>query len=112
LRQSFRTLAALAGVSEVDAKPLVKHSLPDVNEGYITRHKLLEDHFRHQQQAISRVMLGPIRHGVANSGAIRLFLGPRAARKTIEAAALVEGRAKSALLRSARERFDRVRLQE
>ncbi len=97
LRQTFRTLAAPAGVSEVDAKLLMNHSLPGVNEGYITRHKLLEDHLRHQQQAISRVMFGPIRDGIAKSGAIRLLLGPRAARKTIAAAAVAGGRAKSAL---------------
>jgi integrase len=57
LRQSYRTLATIAGVSEVDAKLLMNHSIPGVNSGYITRHKLLEDHLRHQQQAISDVML-------------------------------------------------------
>jgi site-specific recombinase XerD len=57
LRQSYRTLAAIAGVSEVDAKLLMNHAIPGVNSGYITRHKLLEDHLRHQQQAISNVIL-------------------------------------------------------
>ncbi|MGC2774196.1 MAG: integrase arm-type DNA-binding domain-containing protein [Bradyrhizobium sp.] len=53
LRQSFRTIAAAAGVSEFDAKLLMNHAIPGVNAGYITRPKLLEDHLRRQQQAIS-----------------------------------------------------------
>lgn len=53
LRQTFRTIATAAGVSEIDAKLLMNHSIPGVNAGYITRHKLLEDHLRRQQQAIS-----------------------------------------------------------
>ena len=56
LRQSYRTLATIAGVSEVDAKLLMNHAIPGVNSGYITRHKLLEDHLRGQQQAISHVI--------------------------------------------------------
>lgn len=49
-----RTLyIAIAGVSEVDAKLLMNHAIPGVNSGYITRHKLLEDHLRSRQQAIS-----------------------------------------------------------
>lgn len=31
LRQSYRTLATIAGVSEVDAKLLMNHSIPGVN---------------------------------------------------------------------------------
>jgi hypothetical protein len=42
LRQSFRTIATAAGVSEIDAKLLMNHAIPGVNAGYITRHKLLE----------------------------------------------------------------------
>ena len=57
LRQSYRTLAAIAGVSEVDAKLLMNHAIPGVNSGYITRHKLLEGHLRNQQQAISDIIL-------------------------------------------------------
>jgi hypothetical protein len=53
LRQSFRTIPTAAGVSEFDAKLLMNHAIPRVNAGYITRHKLLEDHLRSQQQAIS-----------------------------------------------------------
>lgn len=53
LRQTYRTIATPAGVSELDARMLMNHSVPGVNAGYITRHKLLENHLRAQQQAIS-----------------------------------------------------------
>jgi len=53
LRQSYRTLAQAAGVSELDIHLLMNHSLPGVNAGYITRDRLLRDHLRHQQQRIS-----------------------------------------------------------
>ncbi|MER9232899.1 hypothetical protein NKI56_12465 [Mesorhizobium sp. M0622] len=56
LRQTFRTLATAAGVSEFDARLLMNHAIPGVNAGYISRHKLLEDHLRIQQQAISATM--------------------------------------------------------
>lgn len=46
LRQTFRTLATAAGVSEFDARLLMNHAIPGVNAGYISRHKLLEDHLR------------------------------------------------------------------
>ena len=42
LRQSYRTLAQAAGVSELDVHLLMNHSLPGVNAGYITRDRLLE----------------------------------------------------------------------
>jgi hypothetical protein len=51
LRQTFRTVATAVGVSDFDAKLLMNHSIPGVNAGYITRHKLLEDHLRRPQQA-------------------------------------------------------------
>lgn len=60
LRQTYRTVGQAAGVSEVDMHLLMNHSLPNVNVGYITRHKLLTDHLRKQQQAISDLMLGSI----------------------------------------------------
>ena len=59
LRQSYRTLAQTAGVSDFDARLLMNHALPGVNAGYITRHKLLEDHLRGQQQAISKAIMAP-----------------------------------------------------
>ncbi|RJT31974.1 DUF4102 domain-containing protein [Mesorhizobium waimense] len=57
LRQTFRTIAQAAGVAELDVHLLMNHSIPGVNAGYITRNKLLSDHLRHQQEAISRRML-------------------------------------------------------
>jgi len=60
LRQSFRTIATAAGVSEFDAKLLMNHAIPGVNAGYITRHKLLEDHLRSQQQAISSAVFAAL----------------------------------------------------
>jgi integrase len=57
LRQSYRTLAQVAGVSETDAMLLMNHSLPGVNAGYITRQKRLQDHLRRQQEAISTLIM-------------------------------------------------------
>lgn len=59
LRQTYRTIGQAAGVSEVDMHLLMNHSLPNVNVGYITRHKLLLDHLRKQQQIISFTMRLP-----------------------------------------------------
>lgn len=57
LRQTFRTIAQTAGVAELDVHLLMNHSIPGVNAGYITRNKLLSDHLRQQQEAISRRMM-------------------------------------------------------
>jgi integrase len=57
LRQSYRTLAQAAGISELDIHLLMNHSLPGVNAGYITRDRLLRDHLRHQQQRISELVV-------------------------------------------------------
>lgn len=57
LRQTFRTIAQAAGVAELDVHLLMNHSIPGVNAGYITRNKLLSDHLRQQQEAISSRML-------------------------------------------------------
>lgn len=57
LRQSYRTLAQAAGVSELDIHLLMNHSLPGVNAGYITRDSLLQDHLRKQQERISKVII-------------------------------------------------------
>jgi hypothetical protein len=85
LRQTFRTLATVAKVSSVDAKLLMNHAIPGVNEGYITREKIVEDHLRAQQQAFSDVIFRSIRADLDKPGALRDWLGPRGARKTIEA---------------------------
>jgi hypothetical protein len=38
----------------------MNHSIPGVNAGYITRHKLPEDHLRRQQQAISSAVFAAL----------------------------------------------------
>ena len=63
LRQSYRTLAQPAGVSELDVHLLMNHSLPGVNAGYITRHRLLENHLRQQQDKISAVVMAAAARG-------------------------------------------------
>lgn len=57
LRQSYRTLGQVAGVSELDIHLLMNHSLPGVNAGYITRDQLLGGHLRKQQERISRLVM-------------------------------------------------------
>lgn len=57
LRQSYRTLAQAAGVSELDVHLSMNHSLPGVNAGYITRDSLLRNHLREQQERISKVIV-------------------------------------------------------
>lgn len=86
LRQTYRTLAAPAGVSPLDAHLLMNHAVPGTNAGYISRHKLLEDHLRAQQQAISDLMFGALGDLIAKSEALRSWLGPRATRQAIDAA--------------------------
>jgi hypothetical protein len=80
LRQTFRTIATVAGVSEIDAKLLMNHSIPGVNAGYITRHKLIEDHLRRQQQAISSAVFAALGSLLVGDQALRGWLGPGAAR--------------------------------
>jgi len=84
LRQSFRTIATAAGVSEFDAKLLMNHAIPGVNAGYITRHQLLEDHLRSQQQAISNAVFAVLSGLLTESPEIRGWLGPGATRSAIE----------------------------
>ncbi|MFD9901283.1 integrase arm-type DNA-binding domain-containing protein [Mesorhizobium sp. NPDC059025] len=57
LRQTYRTLAQSAGVSQLDVHLLMNHSLPGVNAGYITRDGLLGDHLRKQQERISKIII-------------------------------------------------------
>ncbi len=71
LRQSYRTLAQAAGVSELDIHQLMNHSLPGVNAGYITRDRLLRDHLRQQQQRISEL----VAHSVSRDPSIVRWLG-------------------------------------
>jgi len=60
LRQSFRTLGQVAGVSELDCQLLMNHSVQGVNPGYITRSKLIADHLRQQQEKISQLIVGSV----------------------------------------------------
>jgi integrase len=53
LRHTYRTLGQAAGLSPVDMHLLMNHSVKGVNEGYITRSKLLNDHLRSAQQKLS-----------------------------------------------------------
>ncbi len=85
LRQSFRTLAQTAGVSEFDARLLMNHALPGVNAGYITRHKLLENHLRSQQQAVSRVLMAPAHAALRQPGLMSEWLGAGAGRRALKA---------------------------
>jgi hypothetical protein len=83
LRQTYRTVATPAGVSELDARMLMNHAVPGVNSGYITRHKLLEDHLRAQQQAISSTIFAALGEAVAKRPGLRDWLSYGAARRQI-----------------------------
>lgn len=83
LRQTFRTIASAAGVSEFDAKLLMNHSIPGVNAGYVTRHKLVEDHLRSQQQAISTVVFSALGKSLAEQEALINWLGRGASRRAV-----------------------------
>jgi integrase len=58
LRQTYRTVAQAAGIANLDIHLLMNHSVAGVNAGYITRSKLLNNHLRWQQEAISREIFG------------------------------------------------------
>jgi hypothetical protein len=60
LRQTYRTVAQAAGVSDLDIHLLMNHSLPGVNAGYITRSKLVQDHLRAQQEKISKLIISSV----------------------------------------------------
>ncbi|APG09993.1 integrase [Bradyrhizobium japonicum] len=86
LRQTFRTIATAAGVSEVDAKLLMNHAIPGVNAGYITRHKLLEDHLRSQQQAISIAAFAALGASVTKVAPLRDWLERGGSRRATQRA--------------------------
>jgi hypothetical protein len=54
---------------------LMNHAIPGVNAGYVTRHKLLEDHLRSQQQAISSAVFAAVRGSLNEHSGIRNWLG-------------------------------------
>jgi len=53
----------------------MNHSIPGVNGGYITRGKLLEDHLRRQQQAISSAMFAALGASIVERRNLRQWLG-------------------------------------
>jgi hypothetical protein len=60
LRQTYRTMGQVAGISELDIHLLMNHALQGVNSGYITRSKLISDHLRGQQEKLSGVITGAV----------------------------------------------------
>ena len=95
LRQTFRTVATAAGVSEIDAKLLMNHAMPGVNAGYITRHKLLEDHLRHQQQKISSAVFAALGTSRAQHQVLGAWLGRGSSPQTRGASEVDVGRSPS-----------------
>jgi hypothetical protein len=59
----------------------MNHSIPGVNAGYITRHKLLEDHLRWQPQTISSAVFAALGSLLIEDQALRDWLGRGAARR-------------------------------
>ncbi len=61
LRQTYRTLGQIAGLSEIDLHLLMNHSLPGVNAGYITRAKLISGHLQNVQEKLTETVLAGAR---------------------------------------------------
>jgi hypothetical protein len=53
----------------------MNHAIPGVNAGYVTRHKLLEDHLRSRQQAISSAVFVALGKSVTEHSVIQKWLG-------------------------------------
>jgi integrase len=83
LRQTFRTIATLQALADFDAKLLMNHSIPGVNAGYVTRHKLLEDHLRGQQQAISSAVFAALGTPPTENRVLRAWFGRGVAGRAI-----------------------------
>jgi hypothetical protein len=83
LRQSFRTIAAEAGVAEPVAVLLMNHALPGVNGGYVNRHKLVEDYLRSQQQRITSTILQSLGKARVEDLNILNWIGRGPARQTV-----------------------------
>jgi len=52
----------------------MNRAIPGVNAGYIARYKLLEDHLRSQQQAISRALFAPFGPSLTDVRALQDWL--------------------------------------
>jgi hypothetical protein len=70
-----------ATVNRTDVR---NHAIPGVNAGYITRHKLLEDHLRSQQQAISGAVFAALGETLVRQTTVRNWLGHRASRRALQ----------------------------
>jgi site-specific recombinase XerD len=57
LRQTYRTIGQVAGISKLDIHLLMNHAIVGTNEGYITRDKLLNDLLRKQQERLSAMIV-------------------------------------------------------
>lgn len=66
LRQTYRTLGHAVGLSRLDMHLLMNHSVPGVNEGYITRDKLLDDQLRASQERLSKFIISKGLQGVSH----------------------------------------------
>lgn len=70
LRQTWRTCAQIAGLSELDCSILMNHSLGSVNAGYIST-PALREHLRGQQERVSRQIMAALqiqaREGITES---------------------------------------------
>jgi hypothetical protein len=83
LRQSFRTIATAARISEFDAKLLMNHAIPGVNAGYVTRSKILQDHLRSQQQAVSNAVFAALGNDRVENPRIRNWIARGAVKRMI-----------------------------
>ena len=61
----------------------MNHSIPGVNAGYITRHTLLEDHLRSQQQSISSAVFAALGPSIAEIQALHDWFGHGATRRAL-----------------------------
>jgi hypothetical protein len=59
----------------------MNHAIPGVNAGYITRHKLLENHLRSQQQAISSAVFAALGTSMAQEDSLQDWLGRGGSRR-------------------------------
>lgn len=82
LRQTYRTLAQVAEISELDIHLLMNHSLRGVNAGYITRDKLVRGHLRKQQERISSLITARLEPKAMVNGMPYWTLATRIARES------------------------------
>jgi integrase len=102
LRQTYRTVAQTTGIADLDIHLLMNHTVPGVNAGYINRSKLLSDHLRQQQEAISRKIIeGLQRRSIKETKEAAAW--PFLPARTVLADVLLEGDAPAEVLSEAME---------